>query len=85
MVTEAELIAMKTNDWWALEAQRQKIQRFKQNAEEYAENSAVGQMDYDNAVNRAALLGERLTEIDHTMFDLENWLIDHNAPGWVAT
>lgn len=84
MPNEQDLIAVKQADWFALEAERQKYDALIGNLR------VLSEMHFDSpdkvrCLERIADSEERLEEIDHAMFDLENWLVNHNAPGWVST
>lgn len=85
MVTKDNLILMKQQDWQALEGQRQRYERRLKAAEDYAENDCVDELDYHRASERISELEFELASINKALTDLENWLIDHDAPGWVAT
>jgi len=83
-VNEQDLIAIKQADWFALEAQRQRLDAAIGNLRVLSEMH-FDSLDKTAFLDKIADCESRLEEIDYAMFDLENWLIDHNAPGWVAT
>ena len=85
MVTRDGLILMKQQDWQALEGQRQRLERKLKAAEDFAENGCTDELDYHRASERISELEFELSSIDRALKELENWLIDHDAPGWVAT
>lgn len=73
MATEQELIVIKQADWKAL---NKHFQRAVDMADRCRENDMM---------DMAGTYDEQADQLMEEMELLENWLIDHNAPGWVST
>lgn len=72
MATQQE-IAQKQAEWEAL-------------SEQYQEklDMAVRCRESD-MMDMAETYDEQADNLDHSLFDLENWLVNNDAPGWVST
>ena len=84
MVTEAELIAMKQAEWDFLNSQQLNWKRALKLAQLECD-IALDERRYTDAFNRGAEAEQEIEAYETELRKLEDWLIDHNVPGWVAT
>lgn len=82
-MNEQELIAQKQAEWDALAAQKRKAERLSAQADQ-AMGEAANAAEREYFMEMAGIADDRIDEIEEAMLELEDWLVDHCAPGWVS-
>lgn len=70
---------------WDDRNKRFKEVKEKQRRLEFYKSAGLSEAQYASAHEAWCDYDELLEQLHDEMTELENWLIDHSAPGWVAT